>query len=259
MGRYRHLPVDRSAVPSENEPPMRLPADVAVDQAATSGSSTGHDSWSSIGSSASSRSGVRASTGSAVIRCRSSLTAKAMPTLDSRSRIRSSSSRSGWLPCRDDDVCGSMAFMAAAPAYPFKPKSSAYLEAGQFWAIPLSDGRFACGRVLAVQREPDPYIMVGTRALFAGLLDWVGDRPPDAEAIAGAPLIAQGFAHIKAITTTGGEVRNSGRWSSTGSPRSAGGRTSKAAPSGSTRAPHGSIRWGPRSVRCRSSRSGATA
>ncbi|HEX5015049.1 MAG TPA: Imm26 family immunity protein [Candidatus Limnocylindrales bacterium] len=96
--------------------------------------------------------------------------------------------------------------MARRPDYPFVPKSTAYLEPGQFWAIPLTDGRFACGRVLAVPREPDPYILVSNRAFLAGLTDWVGESPPDAEAIAGARLIAQGFAHIKAITTTGGEV-----------------------------------------------------
>jgi hypothetical protein len=96
--------------------------------------------------------------------------------------------------------------VAGRPSYPFVPKSTAYLEAGQFWAIPLSDGRFACGRVLAVPREPDPHILVGNRAFLAGLHDWVSDRVPDAEAIAGVGYVAQGFCHIKAITTTGGEV-----------------------------------------------------
>jgi hypothetical protein len=32
--------------------------------------------------------------------------------------------------------------------YPFVPKTNAQLVAGQSWSIPLSDGRFACGRVL---------------------------------------------------------------------------------------------------------------
>jgi len=36
------------------------------------------------------------------------------------------------------------------PAYPFIPKSNRYLEVGQFWALPLSDGRYGCGRVMAV-------------------------------------------------------------------------------------------------------------
>ena len=41
---------------------------------------------------------------------------------------------------------------------------------------------------------------------LAGLLDWVGPRPPTDQSIAGAQLNAQGFAHIKTILTTGGEV-----------------------------------------------------
>jgi hypothetical protein len=95
---------------------------------------------------------------------------------------------------------------SASPAYPFVPKSNRWLAAGQFWAVPLSDGRFACGRVLDVPREPDIHVTVARTIFLAGLLDWVGDAPPTDMAIAGAGLLAQGFAHIKAITTTGGDV-----------------------------------------------------
>ena len=94
----------------------------------------------------------------------------------------------------------------APPAYPFVPKSNRWLQAGQFWAVPVSDGRFACGRVLDVPREPDLHVPVARTIFLAGLLDWVGDAPPTDGSIAGADLIAQGFAHIKAITTTGGDV-----------------------------------------------------
>jgi hypothetical protein len=34
------------------------------------------------------------------------------------------------------------------PSYPFTPKWNRYLLPGQFWAVPLSDGRFGCGRVM---------------------------------------------------------------------------------------------------------------
>ncbi|EKO87041.1 hypothetical protein LEP1GSC020_0876 [Leptospira interrogans serovar Grippotyphosa str. 2006006986] len=34
--------------------------------------------------------------------------------------------------------------------YPFVPKSNRSLIPGQFWAIPLNNGKFACGRVIAV-------------------------------------------------------------------------------------------------------------
>ena len=95
---------------------------------------------------------------------------------------------------------------ATGPDYPFVPKSNRWLEAGQFWAVPLSGGRFACGRVLDVPRQPDIHAPVSTKMFLAGLLDWVGGSPPTAGSIAGAELLAQGFAHIKVITTTGGEV-----------------------------------------------------
>jgi hypothetical protein len=92
------------------------------------------------------------------------------------------------------------------PAYPFEPRSNAHLEAGQFWGIPLSDGRFACGRVLAVPRVPDPAYPVNARTFLAGLLDWVGDAPPTQETIAGARIRDQGFAHVKSIRENGGLV-----------------------------------------------------
>jgi hypothetical protein len=90
--------------------------------------------------------------------------------------------------------------------YPLEPKSTAYLEPGQYWGLPLSDGRFACGRVLAVPREPDPFIPVSSRIFLAGLHRWVGDAPPTADDVAGAELLAQGFVHIKAIREHGGRV-----------------------------------------------------
>lgn len=42
-------------------------------------------------------------------------------------------------------VLGHDQLVAKAITYPFEPKSIAYLRAGQFWAVPLSDGRFGCG------------------------------------------------------------------------------------------------------------------
>jgi hypothetical protein len=93
-----------------------------------------------------------------------------------------------------------------AATYPFEPKSTARLEPGQFWGVPLSNGRFACGRVLAVAREPDPFIPVSSRIFLAGLHRWVGDAPPTADEIAGANLLAQGFVHILAIRKHGGSL-----------------------------------------------------
>jgi hypothetical protein len=89
----------------------------------------------------------------------------------------------------------------APPTYPFIPKSNAYLRAGQYWGIPLADGRFACGRVMV------PTTRIGARVGFvAGLMDWVSQEPPTATAIAGCGVLDQGHAHIKTILHTGSAV-----------------------------------------------------
>jgi len=85
----------------------------------------------------------------------------------------------------------------------FVLRSNAQLAPGQFWSIPLSDGRFACGRVLRVDRDR-PH---GGRTMFvAALLDWVGTEPPTAEAIAERPVLEVGHAHVRTITHGGGRI-----------------------------------------------------
>ncbi|QFY72633.1 hypothetical protein C1N89_09040 [Priestia aryabhattai] len=80
-------------------------------------------------------------------------------------------------------------------SYPFYPKSNRYLMPGQFWPIPLSDGRFACGRVLETSPEY-------TKNFIAGLMDWVGDEPPTSEDLKGRIILKQGDGHIKMIQET---------------------------------------------------------
>lgn len=93
--------------------------------------------------------------------------------------------------------------MSNQPVYPFAPKSTAKLLPGQFWALPLSNGLFGCGRVIQLASSAMP----GARVTFlAGALDCVSTLPPSYEAISGAKCIAQGQAHVKAITETGGEI-----------------------------------------------------
>jgi hypothetical protein len=87
--------------------------------------------------------------------------------------------------------------------FPHIPKSSKSLEIGDFWSIPLNDGRFACGRVLG--KWPDGW-KGSLRGFFAGLLDWVSDSPPTTTTIAGAQTLEQGGAHIKTILATGGSI-----------------------------------------------------
>jgi immunity protein 26 of polymorphic toxin system len=89
------------------------------------------------------------------------------------------------------------------PIYPFVPKSNTQLEPGQFWSIPLSDGRFGCGRVLRIDRDR----AYGGRILFVGaVLDWVGEAPPTAEAIAGRGILGIGTTHVRTISYGGGAI-----------------------------------------------------
>jgi hypothetical protein len=97
---------------------------------------------------------------------------------------------------------GTIGVMANERRYPFAPRSNRLLAAGQYWAIPLSNGRFGCGRVMAVPAfgEKD---RVG---VVIGLMDWVGDEPPTSDRIAGHQILEQAKSRFDAITRTGGEV-----------------------------------------------------
>jgi hypothetical protein len=87
------------------------------------------------------------------------------------------------------------------PTYPFIPRSTAALLPGHFWAIPLSDGTFCCGRVIEIKSPGS----IGARVSFlAGVLDWHDDQPPTFDAIAGTKCLDQGQAHLKVITESGG-------------------------------------------------------
>jgi hypothetical protein len=84
-------------------------------------------------------------------------------------------------------------------SYPFVPKTTTRMMPGQFWALPLRDGSFGCGRVI--------HLMPGMRVLFlAAVLDWHAHSPPTFESIAGARCLDQGQAHLKVITETGGSI-----------------------------------------------------
>ncbi|HEY9062996.1 MAG TPA: Imm26 family immunity protein [Pseudobacteroides sp.] len=81
-------------------------------------------------------------------------------------------------------------------SYPFEPKTNKFLVPGQFWAIPLENGKFACGRV--IELNPDH-----NRSFLAGLMDWIGENPPSEEDLAGCKTLEQGCVHIKTIKETG--------------------------------------------------------
>jgi len=93
--------------------------------------------------------------------------------------------------------------VAKRPEYPFIPRSTAYLEPGHFWSIPLAGGGFACGRVIqlrldGVKRDP--------RVFLAGLMDWSGASAPTGEELAGRDVTDQGSVHIMTIRENAGEV-----------------------------------------------------
>ncbi len=88
-------------------------------------------------------------------------------------------------------------------SYPFVPKSTSYLEQGQFWALPLSDGSFAAGIVISLVTEGGKR---DSRMFLAGLLDWFGDEPPTLTGLSLSKVIDIGYAHIKTISESGGVV-----------------------------------------------------
>lgn len=93
--------------------------------------------------------------------------------------------------------------MTRSTSYPFRPKSTASLEPGQFWAVPLRGGYFGCGRVLQLRCSQ----LGKTRtSFFGGLQDWIGDDPPTSASIAGTGIGRFGAMHLKAITEVGGEI-----------------------------------------------------
>lgn len=87
--------------------------------------------------------------------------------------------------------------------YPLVPKSTVNLRPGQFWAIPMDDGRFACGRILQLGGEENP---TPTRAFFGGLHAWVGLNPPRAATSFGKIFVDVGMMHIRAVTNSGGHI-----------------------------------------------------
>lgn len=88
-------------------------------------------------------------------------------------------------------------------AYPFEPKSSQDLVQGHYWCIPLSNGRYAIGVMLAHARR------LGKRdrsKILVGLLDWVGDGIPSADNLSEARILRRAFMHVRSIESCGSMV-----------------------------------------------------
>ncbi len=89
--------------------------------------------------------------------------------------------------------------------YPFEPKSTSYIEPGHFWSIPLSNGNYACG-VIVAKLSGIHDNKVSTRTFPGALIDWSGDQPPTEDDIRNSEILKIGEAHLKAISTTGGKI-----------------------------------------------------
>ncbi len=87
--------------------------------------------------------------------------------------------------------------------YPFTPKSTSYIEQGQIWAIPLSNGKYACGAVLARLQGQDG---IEKRAFYAALLNWCDNVPPNTENVRASGFLKKGALHVKAISNVGSEI-----------------------------------------------------
>ena len=84
---------------------------------------------------------------------------------------------------------------------PFTPRSTKFLERGQFWGIPLVDGTFGAGCVVGLATQTNK---LNSRVFIAGVVAWHGDCTPSVKDLSGRTVYAHAFAHIKAITYQGG-------------------------------------------------------
>lgn len=90
--------------------------------------------------------------------------------------------------------------MKKVRTFPLLPKSNAYLEPGDYFAIPLPADKWACGRVLG--RGP-----TGRSTFIGTVMDWCGtDRPTcqDIEGVEFADRLCH--HHIKTITRFGMQI-----------------------------------------------------
>jgi len=82
---------------------------------------------------------------------------------------------------------------------PFTPRSAAHLRIGDLIGVPSASGRWGCLQVTDL--EP------GSRtSLYAGVLDWSGEQPPDAENTAGARTLDSALTRMEMFSEGGLQV-----------------------------------------------------
>ena len=86
--------------------------------------------------------------------------------------------------------------------YPHIPMKASVIKEGEFYYIPLSNGYFACGLLLEVEKKSGRKTMT----ILVGLHDWTGQELQTKEDIYNFPIIEQGVMQINLIAHVGGEV-----------------------------------------------------
>jgi hypothetical protein len=86
--------------------------------------------------------------------------------------------------------------------FPFIPTKASEIQNGDFYYIPLSNGHFACGRLLLIEKKSGRK----TKSILVGLHDWSGKNHPTQEDIHKCNIIEQGVMHISSIGHVGGKV-----------------------------------------------------
>lgn len=86
--------------------------------------------------------------------------------------------------------------------YPLVPKKASEIQEGDYYYIPLSNGKYACGRLLEIQRKSGRR----TKTILVGLHNWSGDAYPTKEDIHQCEIIKQGVIHLNSISHVKGEI-----------------------------------------------------
>lgn len=90
---------------------------------------------------------------------------------------------------------------------PFVPRSNAYLERGDYWAIPTRRGGWYCAAAVLWPGRGS-----GSRVTFGiGLLDWCGPQVPTPDDLDGVQVLTFGFAHVKTVADSGGHLLGTAR------------------------------------------------
>lgn len=98
--------------------------------------------------------------------------------------------------------------------YPFEPRTTRDLAQGHFWGVPLHDGRYSAGVMLA-------HVTAGPKRdsakMLVGLLDWVSVTLPSSADLINAKIWKKAFVHVRAVESCGS--RSSACWSAIGGQR----------------------------------------